>query len=355
LLSLQQRGINPRAVADLEEVLADPIIDAVIVAGIASVRAAQLRRALQSDCHVVCVHPAGPSPDVAYEAALIQGDTGRVLLPLLPMTPHPAFARVADVMRSRSPRVVELEVWSVEDVFVDDEFKVTLPGWDALRFLGGEITEVYLQSPQADLQSDHALLAIGRFASGILFQSTYIPAQAEARWRLSLVTTTGRSTLLFAQGFPGPAEWTCTTDAGEPRADTFPAFDPWTALLERFEQTVRQATIAKPIQGRTSDECLTKSPPVLGWQDELRALELDDACRRSAERGRSSTLDLQETTEEASFKGTMTLVGCSLIWLTIAILILAIWVHQLAWLIVPLFAIFLGLQALRWIVPKSGG
>ena len=78
-----------------------------------------------------------------------------------------------------------------------------------------------------------------------------------------------------------------------------------------------------------------------------RAIELDDAARRSAHYGRSSTLDLQEASEEASFKGTMTLVGCSLIWAAVIVLILAVWIPWLAWLILPVLAIFLGLQALR--------
>ena len=59
---------------DLEEVLADPAIDAVIVAGGPSVRAAQLRRALQSERYVVCVHPADDTADLAYEAASIQSE-----------------------------------------------------------------------------------------------------------------------------------------------------------------------------------------------------------------------------------------------------------------------------------------
>jgi predicted dehydrogenase len=352
LAHLQRLNLQPRSIADLEEVLADPALDAVIVASGPALRPGQLRRALQSECHVVCVHPADPSPDIAYEAALIQGDTGRLLLPLLPMTLHPALARAAAAVRAQRPRVVELEVWSVEDAVLDAELKLALPGWDALRLVAGEIGEVYLQAPEPELQPGQALLASGRFVNGILLQCTYLSGQAESRWRLSLVTTTGRATLVFPQGFPGPAEWTFTTDAGEVRTESYPPFDPWAALLERFESAVRQASIRKPNPGRAADECLTKSPPVLGWQDELRALELDDAARRSAERGRASTLDLQETTEEASFKGTMTLVGCSLIWLTVAVLILSIWVHQLAWLVVPLFAIFLTLQVLRWIVPK---
>src|SRR4051812_23274020 len=63
---------RPQRVSDVEEVLSDPSVDGVVVAGSPAVRAAQLRRALQSERHVLCVHPAGEKPDVAYEAALIQ-------------------------------------------------------------------------------------------------------------------------------------------------------------------------------------------------------------------------------------------------------------------------------------------
>src|SRR5882672_6046347 len=77
-------GLRPgRAIGDMEEILADPKIDAVIVAGDMSQRSNQLRRALQSERHVLCVGPPGDSPDIAYEAAMIQSDTRRILLPLL--------------------------------------------------------------------------------------------------------------------------------------------------------------------------------------------------------------------------------------------------------------------------------
>ena len=185
----------------------------------------------------------------------------------------------------------------------------------------------------------------------MLFQVTYLPNQAAATLRVSLVTTTGRATLLFRHGWPGAAEWTSSDEMSQ--AQTFEAFHPWAALLERFEQALEEGLLRKPQPGRPSDTCLTKTPPLLGWQDELRCLELDDAARRSVERGRSNTLDLQETTEEATFKGTMTLVGCSLIWLTVIVLILSVWFPLLVWLIVPVFGVFLLLQTLRWIVPTT--
>src|SRR5262249_36259648 len=80
---LARDGLKPRRVGDMEEALADPAIEAVIVAGAPSNRAAQLRRALQSERHVLCVHPVDPSPDIGYEAAQLQSDVRRVLLPLL--------------------------------------------------------------------------------------------------------------------------------------------------------------------------------------------------------------------------------------------------------------------------------
>jgi predicted dehydrogenase len=357
LAHLKRQGLEPRTHGDLEEVLADPDIDAVIVASRPTSRPAQLRRALQAECHVLCVHPADPSPDVAYEAAMIQADTGRVLLPMLPLPLHLGIARLAELAHAAPvSRLLELEIWSAEEVLLEcaeEGHKPSLPGWDVLRRVGGEIGEVYLQSSQAELAPGEPLLLSGRFLGGMLLQATYLPNQVEARWRASLVTTTGRATLEFAQGWPGPAQLTFTDETGENRSETWEALSPWPALIERFEQALEEALLKKPQPGQPADACLTKPRPALGWQDELRALELDDAARRSVERGRSNTLDLQETTEEASFKGTMTLVGCSLIWLTVLVLILSMWYPWVAWLIVPVFGVFLALQALRWVVPSE--
>src|SRR5205823_7174696 len=67
-----------RATGDLEEVLADPEVDAVIVAGRPGERLAQLRRVLQSERPALCVHPVDRTPDGAYEMNMLQGDTHQV-------------------------------------------------------------------------------------------------------------------------------------------------------------------------------------------------------------------------------------------------------------------------------------
>jgi predicted dehydrogenase len=365
---LARLGLEPSSVSDLEEVLADPHIELAIVAGHLSVRSAQLKRALQSEIHVICVHPADPSPDIAYETALIQSDTQRVLLPLLPMAMHPGVQRLADLARDWLPlpvqkgrlqlsaRLLELEIWSTEEVlleFGEENPKPSVPGWDLLRYVGGEITELFLQAAGGELKDGDALLLAGRFQNGILLQATYVPHQADARWRLSLVTTTGRMTLLFTHGWPGPATLTYQDETGGQRSESWQMIDPWIAWIERFEQELANPPLKKGEQGRVAEESLARTPPQLGWQDELRALELDDAARRSVHYGRSSALDLQEVTEEAGFKGTMTLVGCSMIWLTVIVLIVSVWIPWITWLIVPLFGGFLLMQGLRWVFPKK--
>jgi hypothetical protein len=273
---------------------------------------------------------------------------------MLTMALHPGIVQLAERARSEPlPRLVEVEFWSSEEVLLDafEDHRASLPGWDALRLIGGEIAEVYLQSPQSDMAPGEPLLVSGRFLNGMLFQASYLPNQTEARCRWSLVTAAGRPTLSFPQGWPGPAERTERSGDSETRTETFAPFHPWAVLIERFEEAVEESLIRRPTPGQPSNACLTQTPSKLGWQDELRALELDDAARRSADRGRSQSLDLQETSEETTFKGTMTLVGCSLIWLSVIVLIVSAWFPMAAWLIVPLFGVFLLLQTLRWIMP----
>ena len=143
---LARWGLNPPRLGDLEEVLADPAIDAVIVATPLDNRPAVLRRALQSERDVLCVHPADASADIAFEAALIQGDTHCVLLPLLAEALHPAVRRFAERARAADvPRLLEFERWTADGSIAErgEDAELALPGWDVLRSVGGEIGEVF--------------------------------------------------------------------------------------------------------------------------------------------------------------------------------------------------------------------
>src|SRR5438105_1426431 len=157
--TLSRSGPKARFVGDLEEVLADPAVEAVIVAGTPANRPAQLRRSLQSERHVLCVYPPDRTPDAAYEAAMIQADTGRVLFPLLSDALHPAIVRLAELLRGPDGPVGALRLLDVEhavsgEFLLDQEetsIKWSLPGWERLRAIGGEITVVSALASQEEL------------------------------------------------------------------------------------------------------------------------------------------------------------------------------------------------------------
>jgi predicted dehydrogenase len=377
---LRRWGLAFKPVGDLEEVLADPTIDAVIVAGKPAQRPEQLRRALQSERHVLCVQPVDTTPDTAYEAAMIQGDMRKVLLPLLPEAFHPGIRRLARFTREQDTelgkfRLVEMERWSPDRVLNvgGKRGQASLPGWDVLRGLGGEIAEVMAFASQENLDPEEPLLLTGRFERGGLFQAAFLAGQHETHWRLSVVSSYGRADLLFPKGWPGPARLSWRDEAGELREETWETWNPWPALGEVFEEAVNQGEKGKKgneeeakrekrvlarIEGRTARQGATATlapiptSPSLSWQDAVRYLELDDAARRSVEKRRASALEYAEATEEAIFKGTMTLFGCGLLWGSLLLVILSRWIPWAGWIIAPLFGIFLLMQVLRWVVQK---
>jgi predicted dehydrogenase len=348
--TLRDMGLSVKPIGDMEEVLADPAVELVIVAGRPADRGQQLRRALQSERPVLCVHPADASADLGYEAAMLQQDTKQVLLPLLPETRHPAIARLAELVRAeKGPlgeiRLVELERWAKDRVLIDTDPhrpRPSLPGWDVLRALGGEIAEVSAFAPQEEVSSDDPLLLSGRFENGTLLRAAFLPRQVEERWRLTVTGSRAEVTLTFAGGWPGPATLNWHDATGQLHEENWNAWDPWTPLVEVFEQAI----------GAGANPAATPALRQLSWQDAVRCLELDGAVRRSVHYRRASALEYQEASEEVGFKGTMTLVGCGLLWGILFLLLLSAWQPYFGWLIVPLLVVFLGLQFLRWIIPQ---
>lgn len=329
---------QPGHVTDVEEVLADPAVEAVIVAGGPAVRAAQLRRALQSERHVLCVHPAGDRADTAHEAALLQGDTGKLLLPILPETLHPAVGRMAALVGRSGDTAAALgelqlllvrreSTGEVLDVG-GDEAALAVPGWDLLRRIGGEVAEVSAVADGEELTTGRPALLAGRFDRGGLFQVTLLPLRPHRRWAITVVGSRGEAELLWPDGWDGETVLRWTAD-GEAREDRWPPCDPWPAVVAAFESAVGG------------------EPAPLTWDDEIRALELDDAARRSVERRRVNVMEYPEASEAVGFKGTMALAGCGLLWLVLLLLVASCWVPQLGWLILPLLLAFIAVQLFR--------
>lgn len=331
------------AATDLEEVLADPAVEAVIAAGGPDALGPMLRRALQSERHVLCVYPPGETPDIAYEVDMIRQDVGRVLLPLLPGLLHPAVRRLAEFVQrtdkegNAAAPVGAFRLLAMEQAApVGTNVRPAFSGWDVLRVLGGEIAEVSALAIGEHAAAGETVLASGRFERGGLFQVVFLPDQLDGV-RLTVVGGFGRAELVFPAGRQGPAFLDWRDESGELREESWDAWDPWPALVRRFEDAVAGAAGAP------------------SWLDAVRGLELDDAARCSVERRRSSVLEYQEASEEVGFKGTMTLVGCGLLWGMLFLLGALYWFPPLRWLIVVLLVVFLGMQFLRYLIPGKKG
>jgi predicted dehydrogenase len=360
---LGQAGLRPKVIRDIEEVLADPSIDAVIVGSGLNHRAAHLRRALQSERHVLCVCPADRTPDIAYEAAMIQKDTHCVLLPLLPLCMHPAIVRLGQLIRE-SAALGAFQLLQSELAFPSQSLgdlenhsgKLSLPGWEVLRALGGEISEVSALAVGAETEPGEPLLVSGRFDRRGVFQISYLPRLAETLARFTARGSNGWAELVFAQGFSGPAVLLFASRGGSSNNETWEPWNPWPVMVEVFEKALANGSANGDAKtpAEAADQRRESRLPEVTWQAAVRCLELDDAARRSLKRRTVIALEYQEASEEVGFKGTMTLVGCGLLWFILIVAILSRWEPRLGWVIIPVLVLFLFLQLFRWILPKSG-
>jgi predicted dehydrogenase len=351
--------LQPRIVTDIEELFADPDVEVVIVASSLDDRPAHLRRALQSERHVLCVHPADATPDTAYEAGMIQGDTGHILLPLLSGPSHPAIKHLANWLRAPacpigSLRLIEIE-WRVSGPLLAElgpkQNLVALPGWDILRTLLGEVAEIAAFAGGEEIAADQPVPLSGRSETGALFRILFIPHEPRSHLEIRCLGATGRASLTFANGWPAPATFSASNaQSATIQQEVWTTVSPWDGVIAEFEKRS-----GKPLRPHVAG---TPAPPeekssMLSWQTETRCLELDDATRRSVERRRAILLEYPEASEEVGFKGTMTLVGCVVLWGILGVFMISLWIPWLQWTIVPILLIFLGMQSFRWLARRE--
>jgi hypothetical protein len=177
-------------------------------------------------------------------------------------------------------------------------------------------------------------------ASGVLVRWSIAPADAATGVRITVVCARGRAAIDFRDGAPlARVEWSTDAASG---ADDLSA-NGGDHALARFAARVR----GEPVQP--------------DWIDACRAVELADSIQRSLEKGRTVELHYEDYTEEGTFKGTMTSLGCGLLWISGMVLIAGAiaasfrlplanyWPH----LLLLALGIFLLLQLLQFVFPRN--
>src|SRR5262249_37442455 len=160
------------------------------------------------------------------------------------------------------------------------------------------------------------------------------PYVTEATSRLRMTAPPLRAELDLSCSNNARLVW---NDSGGPlHNEEWNSANPCQEMVRVFENAIQ--AYEKQASGNNEE---SRSAKLTTWQDAIRAAELDDAARRSVERRRVTALEYPEATEEASFKGTMTLIGCGMLWIMLILLVLSRWFPVLLFVIVIMLTVFL--------------
>ncbi|MBL9124498.1 MAG: hypothetical protein JNG90_12760 [Planctomycetaceae bacterium] len=330
-----------------ESLLVSDDIDAVIVASSADVDAAadRLRKLVQSGKPLLVSHPVHPSMLIGYELDMIRQETRSPILPYAPTRWHPAVRRLAALFGAEPTAPLgQLEQVIIErrlaDRSAENVRKHFARDVGLARLLGGELTRLSAMAPTS-APSGYASLGVQLSGpANVLIRYSVLPVEREAAARVTAIGGGGKAELLM----PAEGDWSLAwgeSDVQPP--ESFPDWDPAAAALDQFARLLA-GEVAHPT-----------------WVDACRDIELADSIQRSLDKGRTVELHYEDYTEDGTFKGTMTSLGCALLWLAPLVLLVGIVLGQMGLpiadyvphMLLGVLGIFLLLQLLRLAVPSK--
>ncbi|MEX2114499.1 MAG: hypothetical protein WD845_14995, partial [Pirellulales bacterium] len=283
-----------------ESLLTGQQADVVIVARskYEDLRAEQLRKLIQTSVPVMTSHPVQDSMLVYYELDMIRRDTNSLAMPYLPERHHPAVQAVrAIVAQGDASALGAVEQVIVQRRAVSTDKRTIVAQFardvDVIRAVAGDMTRL---GAMAGTQQPDSYAGLGVQMSG--------PASVAARWSVDppQAEPGGQLTVLAAQGKaviemrPDGAPWTLELSTGG-RTDR-QAFESWSPAAAALEQLA---------------EALAGAAPQPDWVDASRAVELAETIERSLHKSRTIDLYYEDYTEQGTFKGLMTSIGCGLL------------------------------------------
>jgi predicted dehydrogenase len=328
---------------DLEDALARPGIEAVIVGGPMEARGEWLRRAAAEGFAIIVLHPPGPDSEAYYQVALSHEETGAVIVPDLSLRLHPgvqALRRALSDGELGALRSLRLEATSRPPgtSLVRVGFARAV---DAIRASLGEIEALTATGDPPGEDPDLELVVQLRGA-GPLRGEARIRSEAADSTHLTLSGERGSLTLAVE------AHRLTYKRAEREEGIELPPWDAHEAIM---------AVLASSMRRRDGGE-----PPSPNLLDGTRAMELSEAANRSLRRGRTVELHYESISEESTFKSVMTSTGCLVFLASLFVLPLAMagaaiglkWALYVPYLIPPALVLFVMLQTLRLAIRRPG-
>jgi myo-inositol 2-dehydrogenase/D-chiro-inositol 1-dehydrogenase len=274
-------------------------VDAVVVArGDDDLRAEQLRKFVQAEVGVLISHPVVDSMLVYYELDMIRGETGSVVVPHLPERHHPGVASLAQMVQQGADSpigkveqlVIERSLLSPTKSQVVAQFARDV---DLVRAIAGDMSRLGAMAAGGD---ESAYSGIGVQMSGprgVVARWSVVPGPGSQGARVTLLGSRGQAAI---EMHPGDTAWTIRlTTEGQADSRTLGLWNPAAVSLDQ---------LAGALGGQ---------PAAPDLVDAARAVELAETVDRSLKKGRTIELHFEEYSEQGTFKGTMTSVGCGLL------------------------------------------
>ncbi|HEU5089681.1 MAG TPA: hypothetical protein VFT99_19635, partial [Roseiflexaceae bacterium] len=303
-------------------------------------RAEQVRKLVQAGVPLLVSHPVHTSMLIYYELDMIRRETGGILIPYLPARYHPAVQLLRGRLDSASGESADAQLGQLEQLIVDRmlaerreeavlrQFAVDV---DLVQLLCGPMNKVSAMAAASDNQ--FASLGVQLSGAGpALARWSVSPVEDQPGAKITLLASRGKATLWM------PAEqedWKLDFSGGQQSKPQ--ALAPW----QPQEQALADL-----------DAALGGAPAAFGWLEASRDVELAEAIGRSLKKGRTIELHNEDYTEQATFKGTMTSLGCGVLMAALVMLPVAAvaaklgfpWARYWAWILLAMLVLFLALQ-----------
>lgn len=338
-----------------EGLLGGSSVDAVIVARAADddARADQLRKLVQAAVPLIISHPVHDSMLVYYELDMIRQESNCLMLPYTPALGHPALARLETLLNVDSVESLgSLEQLIIEHPLNDRSRRTVearfVRDMELARPFSGWLNKVAaMTSPgaapgRAAQDLNYANLGVQMSGSaGTLVRWSTGPVEDQHGAKFIFVGTRGKASLTIP---PDERAWTLETrlESGL-QSQTYELWDAATFALNLLQA----ARAGQPLHPN--------------WLEGSQTLELADAVEHSLQRGRTVQLHYETPSEQSTFKGLMSGVGCFLLIGVPAFVIIATtavhagipladyWPYAL----LGLLGFFLLLQLLRLVFPPE--
>ncbi len=312
-------GLVDRA-SEWELLLDRGVADAVLVGrgmSPSDVRAEQLKRLATEAVPLLVVHPAFDSVLPYYEVDMTRRETGGTVRHYNPVAGHPILADLAKWVGDGHTAIGPIHQVTCERRLADCSRESVLRHLardvEPLAVVAGDIRRVSAIGPSID-QISFASLQAQMTCSGLPSVRWSVGSSAGADCGLAITLVGERGTVTcFVFDVPDTdrhAPWqleTITANQDDRRA--LEPHDPARAAIRELEQAVMETSVAR------RDTMST-------WESATRAMEVVDAVELSLEKGRTIDVHQQQLSERLAFRGTMAALGCGLLVLGFAVIVL---------------------------------